>query len=83
VRIAIQIDSATTKEMRALQGAYHAWMKDAEKPGNSGLWDYGTSIAVKGVGPESWNAETPKMPAAEAALVMRSFIDRLAQMGSS
>jgi hypothetical protein len=77
VRIAIHIDSATTDEMRALQGAYHQGMKNAERPGNSGLWDYGTAIAVQSIGGSSWTATTPKMPAAEAQFVMREFADRL------
>jgi hypothetical protein len=83
VRLSIQIDSATIDEMRALQGAYHAVMKNVEKSGNSGLWDHGTAIAVQSIGGASWNATTPKVPADRAAAILTEYATRLALLGSS
>jgi hypothetical protein len=83
VRLAIVIDSATTEEMRALQGAYHAVMKDAEKAGDSGLWDHGTSIAVKSIGGSSWNAATPKVPADKVTELLTEYATKLALLGAS
>ncbi len=79
MRLQIIIDSATTKQVRELQQAYHEVATDTADP--KFYADFGTSIEVKVNGPEHWSAKTPMLPEGIAAEILDCYSMRLRALG--
>lgn len=70
MRITLAIDSATGDELRSFVLAYQ---RAAIETGSDSHIDPSTWVGVQAAGSQSWNAQTPAMPADTGQAVMRKL----------